>query len=110
MKGDNITITGTGIIADPYIINYTTDTGSPVADYSAGAQANSCGNINSTANGIYCIDPDGTRPVSPYLTYCDMNTDGGVGRELFVQLAIIINLVNTHTPILMFLPLPPLVL
>ncbi len=78
IEGDDITITGTGTTLDPYVINYSPPvTDQPVTDCSGGTQATSCANLNSTTNGIYCIDDDGNGPNSPYLTYCDMNTDGG---------------------------------
>lgn len=31
----------------------------------------------SASSGLYYIDPDGTGPIAPYATYCDMFTDGG---------------------------------
>ena len=80
IEGDDITITGTGTTLDPYVINYSPSVpipDLPVTNCSGGAQANACVNLNSTTNGIYCIDDDGNGPNSPYLTYCDMNTDGG---------------------------------
>ena len=77
IEGDDIGITGTGTTLNPYVINYSPELVLPVTDCSGGGQATSCSNLNSTTNGIYCIDDDSTGPNSPYLTYCDMNTDGG---------------------------------
>ncbi|MFK5971970.1 MAG: fibrinogen-like YCDxxxxGGGW domain-containing protein [Flavobacteriaceae bacterium] len=79
IEGDDIAITDMSTTLDPYIINYSPTTPTidqPVTDCSGGAQATSGINLNSTTNGIYCIDDTDTGPNSPYLTYCDMNTDG----------------------------------
>jgi len=73
VSGNGSFITGSGTALDPYIVNLLI----PVNDCSAGAQASSCTDITTTIDGTYCIDHDGTGASTPYLIYCDMNTNGG---------------------------------
>jgi len=73
VAGHGVTITGSGTTANPYIIKVQ----APVNNCSDGAQASSCSAITMSLNGTYCIDHDDAGPSTPYLIYCDMNTDTG---------------------------------
>lgn len=73
VEGLGTSITGTGTVSDPYIVTLLI----PVSNCSAGAQASSCAAINTNIDGAYCIDHDDVGPSTPYLIYCEMNTDGG---------------------------------
>ena len=73
IKGNGITITGSGTSSDPYQISITTP-----YDCATGAQAfSSCSTVTSNTDGAYCIDHDGVGGDTPYMVYCDMTTDGG---------------------------------
>lgn len=73
VAGNGITITGSGTSSDPYQISVKT-----AYDCATGAQTYaSCSAVTSNVDGEYCIDHDGAGPNTPYLVYCDMNTDGG---------------------------------
>jgi len=73
VAGNGVILTGSGTTTNPYIIKVQ----APVINCSNGAQASSCSTIAMNANGTYCIDHDDAGPSTPYLVYCDMNTDGG---------------------------------
>jgi len=73
IAGNGVIITGSGTTANPYIIKVQ----APVNNCSEGAQASSCSAITMNINGTYCIDHDDAGPSTPYLVYCDMNTDTG---------------------------------
>jgi len=74
IAGNGITITGSGTVADPYLIGIKTP-----YDCNTGAQTFSSCSVVVPANtdGEYCIDNDGIGGNDPYLVYCDMNTDTG---------------------------------
>jgi hypothetical protein len=73
IAGNGVIITGSGTAANPYLINVQ----APVINCLNGAQASSCSAISMSSNGTYCIDHDDAGPSTPYLVYCDMNTDTG---------------------------------
>jgi hypothetical protein len=73
VSGNGTYITGSGTTSDPYQIHISTP-----YDCGQGAQTfASCSAVNTSSNGVYCIDHDGPGGDVPYEVYCDMTTDGG---------------------------------
>ena len=73
VAGNGIIVTGSGTTVDPYQISIKTP-----YDCASGAQTfSSCSVVTSNIDGAYCIDHDGVGGNTPYMVYCDMNTDGG---------------------------------
>jgi hypothetical protein len=73
VSGNGTHVTGSGTLSDPYQIHLSTP-----YDCANGAQTfTSCSAVNTSTDGVYCIDHDGAGGEVPYEVYCDMTTDGG---------------------------------